>query len=45
MSIYPPGTPVTGNVIRCRIFGVFIKLDQIPAVPALLEIIHFKLAN
>lgn len=45
MESYPPGTPVSGTVIRCRIFGVFVRLDQLPAVPALLEVIHFGLLN
>jgi hypothetical protein len=43
MAKYPPGTPVGGVVTSCRIFGVFVQLDQLPDVPALLEIIHFKI--
>jgi hypothetical protein len=39
---YPPGTPVSGVVTACPVFGVFVRLDQLPEVPALLEIIHFK---
>ena len=42
MAEYPTGTPVSGVVTSCRHFGVFIRLDQLPEVPALLEIIHFK---
>lgn len=38
---YPPGTPVTGTVTSCQVFGVFVRLDQMPDVTALLEIIHF----
>ena len=40
---YPPGTPVSGEVISCRVFGVFVRLDKLPDVVALLEIIHFGL--
>ncbi|MEI8381380.1 MAG: S1 RNA-binding domain-containing protein [Planctomycetota bacterium] len=40
-AAYPPGTSVTGEVISCQIFGVFVRLDQLPEVTALLEIIHF----
>ena len=39
---YPPGTPVKGIVTCCQVFGVFVRLDELPDVPALLEIIHFK---
>ena len=42
---YPRGTVVTGTVTRCKIFGVFVQLDQLPAVTALLEIIHFSILN
>lgn len=42
MAKYPPGTPVGGVVTSCQIFGVFVRLDGLPDVPALLEIIHFK---
>ena len=41
MAKYPPGTPVAGEVTSCQIFGVFVHLDQLPEMPALLEIIHF----
>ncbi len=41
MADYPPGTPVSGVVASCQVFGVFVRLDQLPEVPALLEIIHF----
>ena len=42
MSKYPPGTPVRGVVTGCQVFGVFVQLDDLPDVPALLEIPHFK---
>jgi ribosomal protein S1 len=42
---YPSGTAVTGIVTRCKIFGVFVQLDQLPTVTALLEIIHFDVLN
>jgi ribosomal protein S1 len=41
MADSPPGTPVSGTVTSCQVFGVFVRLDQLPDVPALLEIIHF----
>ena len=43
MGHYPPGTPVTGVITSCQVFGAFVRLDQLPDVTALLEIIHFKL--
>lgn len=43
MAKYPPGTPVAGVVTSCQVFGVFVKLDELPDVTALLEIIHFKI--
>jgi ribosomal protein S1 len=42
MAEYPPGTPASGVIISCHVFGVFVRLDELPEVPALLEIIHFK---
>ncbi len=42
MAKYPPGTPVVGLVTSCQRFGVFIRLESLPDVPALLEIIHFR---
>jgi ribosomal protein S1 len=42
MARYPPGTPVTGVVTSCHRFGVFVRLERLPDVPALLEIIHFR---
>ena len=39
---YPAGTPVSGSVAGCQVFGVFVRLDQLPDVPALLELIHFR---
>jgi hypothetical protein len=41
MQAFPPGTPVWGVVTSCRVFGVFVRLDALPEVPALLELIHF----
>jgi ribosomal protein S1 len=41
MADYPPGTPVSGVVTSCQVFGVFVRLDRLPEVTALLEIIHF----
>jgi hypothetical protein len=41
MANYPPGTPVTGVVTSCQVFGVFVRHDQLPDLPSLLEIIHF----
>jgi len=42
MARYPAGTPVSGAVTGCHVFGVFVRLDQLPDVPALLEVIHFR---
>lgn len=39
---YPPGTPGSGIVTACEVFGVFVRLDELPDVPALLELIHFR---
>lgn len=39
---HPAGTPVTGTVSSRQVYGVWVTLDEIPDVPALLEIIHFK---
>jgi ribosomal protein S1 len=43
MAAYPPGTAVSGEVVRREVFGVFVRLDALPEVVALLEIIHFRL--
>lgn len=43
MATYPPGTQVSGEVVKAAQFGVFVRLDQLPNVTALLEIIHFGL--
>jgi len=43
IAAYPPGTPVSGEVVHTAMFGVFVRLDQLPEVTALLEIIHFGL--
>ena len=42
MAKFPPGTPVRGIVTGSQVFGVLVRLDDLPDVPALLEIIHFK---
>jgi hypothetical protein len=42
MTRYPPGTPVSGTVVACPQFGVFVRLDELPDVPALLEFVHFR---
>ncbi len=42
MAKYPPGSSVDGVVASCPVFGVFVRLDELPEVPALLEIIDFK---
>jgi hypothetical protein len=39
---FAPGTPVCGVVVSCEVFGVFVELDDLPEVPALLELIHFQ---
>ena len=38
---YPPGTPIIGTVSSILMCGAFVKLDELPDVPALLEVIHF----
>lgn len=43
IAAYPLGTPVSGEVVNQQVFGVFVRLDQLPEVKALLEIIHFGL--
>ena len=39
---YPPGTVVSGEVVASAPFGVFVRLDILPDVTALLEVIHFE---
>lgn len=34
---------MSGSVVDRRVFGVFLALDQLPEVTALLEIIHFEI--
>ncbi len=41
IAAYPPGTPVCGEFVCCQVFGVFVRLEQLPDVVALLEIVHF----
>jgi DNA-directed RNA polymerase subunit E'/Rpb7 len=43
IATFPRGTLVTGQVTSCQLFGVFVRLDQLPEVTALLEIVHFSL--
>lgn len=38
---YPPGTRVSGVVLSREPYGVWIELDQLPGVRALLEIFGF----
>ncbi|WP_339748934.1 hypothetical protein [uncultured Rubinisphaera sp.] len=40
---YPPGTVVYGTVMSCQLFGVFVRLDELPDVPSLLEVVHFAI--
>lgn len=42
---FPAGTTVIGTVTDCPIYGVWITLDGLPDVPALLEVIHFAILN
>lgn len=42
---YPPGTRVTGSVSKQQLYGVWVTLDDLPDVPALLEIIHFEIVE
>jgi ribosomal protein S1 len=39
---FPPGTPVSGVVTSRQPFGVFVDLEQLSGVRALLEVIHFR---
>ena len=41
ITVYPPGTCVSGTVRACERFGVLVLLDELPDVPCLLEINHF----
>lgn len=43
LAAFPPGSPVSGTVIRQDPFGVWVRLDELPSIPALLEIIHFAI--
>jgi len=42
IAAFPNGTTVAGTVTVRAPFGVFVKLDDLPDVVALLEIIHFE---
>lgn len=39
---YPPGTVVQGTVIHRAPFGVFVRLDELPDIPALLEMFQLS---
>ena len=43
ITAFPPGKIVSGTVVECHQFGVFVQLDDLPHVTALLEHIHFKI--
>jgi ribosomal protein S1 len=43
MAKYPPGTPIGGVVTSRHAFGVFVRVDELPEVTAMLEIIHLKI--
>lgn len=43
ISKYPNGTPMSGKVCEQQRYGVWVILDELPEIPALLEIIHFKI--
>ncbi|TWT61261.1 hypothetical protein [Rubinisphaera italica] len=40
---FPSGTQMTGTVRDQQHYGVWVTLDKLPKVPALLEIIHFQI--
>jgi len=42
IDAYPAGTPMTGIVKSQQQYGVWVTLDELPEIPALLEIIHFE---
>lgn len=42
---YPPGTSVAGRVIIQRPFGVFVDLEALSDVVALLELFYFEVLN
>jgi ribosomal protein S1 len=37
---FPAGTEVSGVVTRVELFGAFVRLDQMPDVTALLEVVE-----
>lgn len=39
----PPGTRVSGHVVDCPMYGVWVKLDDLTEIPALLEIFYFRI--
>ncbi len=41
IAAYPLGTSVAGRVVSCQLFGVFVQIEELPHVTALLEVIHF----
>lgn len=40
---YPNGTLMSGTASNQQMYGVWVTLDELPEVPALLEIIHFEI--
>lgn len=45
IALHPPGTSVTGEVVHCALFGVFVRIDKLPEVISLLEVIHFGIRS
>jgi hypothetical protein len=45
MNRFPPGTPISGHVVDRQLYGVWVSLDELPEVLALLEIIHFEIVE
>ena len=42
IEAYPVGTELTGVVKSQQQYGVWVTLDELPEVPALLEVVHFE---
>lgn len=43
VAMYPPGKLMSGKVSSRQMYGVWVTLDELPDVPALLEVIHFEI--